>query len=111
MLIVLPTKRDGLAALERHWTAGDTYKQVVGALSHEKTGVVSLPRFKVETTFQLQPALSAMGAALAFSAGADFSGIGAEPLRISEVVHKAFVEVNEEGTEAAAATGVVFTKS
>ncbi len=58
----------------------------------------------------LKPVLADMGAALAFSADADFTGIGAESLKISEIVHKAFVEVNEEGTEAAAATGVVMAK-
>jgi serpin B len=111
MLIVLPRKIDGLAALESKWTTGPLYQHIASSLAHENNVVVSLPRFQVETAFQLRPALSAMGAALAFSADADFSGIGAEPLQIAEVVHKAFVEVNEEGTEAAAATGVVMTKS
>lgn len=110
LLVVLPTKTDGLAALESKWTAGQTYQQVTGSLAHEETVIVSLPRFKMETEFQLTPALCDMGAALAFSADADFSGIGADPLNISEVIHKAFIEVNEEGTEAAGATGVVMGK-
>ena len=75
-------------------------------LYQEEGIVVSLPRFTMETEFSLKPVLCALGAELAFSDDADFSGIGEEPLKISEVVHKAFVEVNEEGTEAAAATAV-----
>jgi serpin B len=106
MLVVLPTKEDGLAALEARFAAEGLYQQVVGGLYQEEGVVVSLPRFTMEAEFRLKPVLCALGAELAFSDGADFSGIGEGPLQISEVVHKAFVEVNEEGTEAAAATGV-----
>ena len=110
MLLVLPRKQNGLAALESKWAAANTYRQVTDSLSHEDTIIASIPRFKMEAEFILSSALCEMGAGLAFSDKADFSGIGAEPLKISEVIHKAFVEVNEEGTEAAAATGVVARK-
>ncbi len=106
MLVVLPRKKDGLASLETNFAAGGTYQKVTARLDHEETVILSLPRFKMETEFKLKPMLCALGAELAFSDDADFSGIGEEPLKISEVVHKAFVEVNEEGTEAAAATAV-----
>jgi serpin B len=106
MLIVLPTKKDGLAMVERQWAAGDTYRQVTDGLDYEEVVLISLPRFHVETAFLLKPILCGLHAELAFSDEADFSGIGEEPLKISEVVHKAFVEVNEEGTEAAAASAV-----
>jgi serpin B len=107
MLIVLPRKKDGLTLLERQWAREGTYRQVTERLRHEGTVILSLPRFKMETQFTLTPVLCALGAELAFGDAADFSGIGEEPLKISEVVHKAFVEVNEKGTEAAAATGVM----
>ena len=106
MLIVLPTNKDGLTALETRFTSEGLYPQVAAGLCQEEGIIVSLPRFTVEAEFSLKPVLCALGAELAFSDEADFSGIGQEPLQISEVVHKAFVEVNEEGTEAAAATGV-----
>jgi serpin B len=106
LLIVLPREKDGLAALERQWAAGDAYRQVTDGLDYEGTVHVSLPRFKIEAEFKLKPVLCGLHAELAFSDEADFSGIAEEPLKISEVVHKAFVEVNEEGTEAAAATAV-----
>jgi serpin B len=106
MLVVLPREKDGLASLESRWVAEGTYQQVTPGLRHEETVLVSLPRFKMETEFKLKPVLCDMGADLPFSDHADFSGISDEPLKISAVVHKAFVEVNEEGTEAAAATAV-----
>jgi serpin B len=106
MLIVLPTEKDSLTALETRFASEGLYQQVMGGLYQEEGIIVSLPRFTMETEFRLKPVLCALGAELAFSDEADFSGIGEGPLQISEVVHKAFVEVNEEGTEAAAATGV-----
>jgi serpin B len=78
-------------------------------------GVVSLevkltiPKFTMEQNVPLTDSLSAMGMSTPFSDAADFSGMtDQQPLRISSVLHKAFVVVNEEGTEAAAATAVIF---
>ena len=67
-----------------------------------------MPRFEFESGFSLKEALAALGMADAFSEQADFSGMtGQRDLFISEVVHKAFVSVDENGTEAAAATAVI----
>ena len=66
-----------------------------------------MPKFTMTVQFELAKTLGAMGMPEAFSESADFSGMtGGKDLFISAVAHKAFVEVNEEGTEAAAATGV-----
>ena len=69
---------------------------------------VALPRFKLTAGVELARPLATMGMTLPFSDRADFSGIngGKEPLQISAVIHKAYVDVNETGTEAAAATAV-----
>jgi serpin B len=69
---------------------------------------VFLPKFKLSAQFSLAKILAAMGMTDACSPQADFSGMdGGRDLYLSAVIHKAFVEVNEEGTEAAAATGVM----
>ncbi len=69
---------------------------------------VYIPKFKFETKYFMVKTLEEMGMPTAFSMDADFSGMdGATDLFIANVIHQAFVEVNEEGTEAAAATGVV----
>ena len=103
MLILLPTESDGLPTLEKDLTL-----ERVNELQFNKQEVmVFLPRFKLESTFSLGDTLASMGMPLAFSRQADFSGMTAtKELYIGAVVHKAFVEVNEEGTEAAAATAV-----
>jgi serpin B len=77
-----------------------------GAL-RERNVRVSIPKFRVESDFSLASTLSAMGMPSAFTRAADFSGIdGRRDLYLARVVHKAFVDVAEEGTEAAAATGI-----
>jgi len=69
---------------------------------------LSMPKFKIESSLSLADALAAMGMPAAFSNDADFSGMtGNRDLAVSDVVHKAFVSVDESGTEAAAATAVI----
>jgi serine protease inhibitor len=75
----------------------------------EMKGAIVLPRFKVEYGEDLLPGLMALGGKVI--AGSDFESMGAGPLLISKVIHKTFVEVNEEGTEAAAVTAVVMRKT
>ena len=70
-----------------------------------REGFIRLPRFKMDYDIKLNEALKALGMGEAFTNQANFSGIG-NNLTLSEVKHKTFVELNEEGTEAAAATGV-----
>lgn len=69
---------------------------------------LSLPRFRVESSFQLKDVLRALGMRRVFTDDADFGGICTEPVAVGDVVHKAFIDVAEEGTEAAAATATVF---
>jgi len=65
-----------------------------------------LPKFRLEYGKELKDQLVAMGMCIAFSGSADFSGIADCALMISSVLHKTFIEVNEEGAEAAAATSI-----
>ncbi len=78
----------------------------------EQEVYISIPKFKFETKYYMAETLKEMGMSTAFSSGADFSGMdGTNNLFISSVIHQAFIEVNEEGTEAAAATGGVMVIS
>lgn len=73
----------------------------------KREGLVQIPRFKLEYEIQLKRSLAALGMGEAFDRQkANFSNLSREPLSIDEVKHKTFVEVNEEGTEAAAVTSV-----
>jgi serpin B len=113
MIFVLPDQLDGLAAVEGALDPA-TFERWRAALAPSQVAV-SLPRFRIDPPqpTELSSHLTALGMADAFdSARADFSGIAApadsaQRLSISAVVHKAFVKVDEKGTEAAAATAVV----
>ncbi len=72
---------------------------------------LGLPRFKIEYDIELKSILTAMNMGMAFSSQADFSSITPEPFWISKIKHKTFLEVNEEGTEASAVTGILGTRS
>jgi len=74
--------------------------------------VLTMPKFEFESEFSLKDMLADMGMPIAFSGAADFSGMTGTPdLCISEVLHKAFVSVDEAGTEAAAATAVIMKET
>jgi len=106
MVLLLPDEIDGLAQLEEAITA-DRFNQVTQSLYQTKVDVL-LPRFKIDYGVELSAALKKMGMPLAFSNDADFSGMdGTTALLIGAVIHQAMVDVNEEGTEAAAVTVVV----
>ena len=107
MAILLPNRVDGLADLEERLDADSLARWIDGARLEEVR--ISMPRFHTTSEFMLQDPLAAMGMPSAFDPKtADLSGTdGARDLFISAVVHKAFVDVGEEGTEAAASTGVV----
>jgi serpin B len=106
MVVLLPRAVDGLSALEDSLTA-EKLGQLLAKLSNTEVQVY-LPKFQLTSQFELSSTLSAMGMPLAFTSHADFAGISTSvPLQISHVIHKAFVDVNETGTKAAAATGVV----
>jgi len=106
MVVLLPKAVDGLAAFEKGLTA-DKLAGWMGGLKRREVKV-TLPKWKMTSQFGLADMLKKMGMTDAFAPGtADFSGMTtAEKLFISAVIHKAFFEVDEEGTEAAAATAV-----
>jgi serine protease inhibitor len=97
---------DDLAAFESTLTA-DSFAAITGALSDTEVAL-ALPKFGIETKTDLASTLAALGMPSAFDDRADFSGITtAEQLEISDVIHQANIDVDEKGTEAAAATAVV----
>ncbi|MCK4270004.1 MAG: serpin family protein [Methanogenium sp.] len=104
MIAVLPKDND-LRAVEETLDA-DKLAETEESLETQQV-LVYFPKFRLETEYTLSETLKEMGMPTAFSAAADFSGMGTTDLFISDVVHKAYVDVNEEGTEAAAATAVV----
>jgi serpin B len=82
---------------------------IIASLASKRVAL-TMPKYEFTSDFSLKKALSAMGMPVAFTDSADFSGMdGKRDLYISDVIHKAFVSVDEVGTEAAAATAVIMT--
>lgn len=104
MFIILPNTITGLKKLEE-----SLYKINFKELhdnEHRTLMHLEMPKFKIESTLQLQTILEKLGMTDMFQSIADFKGITDDPpLKISKVIQKAFIEVNEKGSEAAAVTG------
>ena len=106
LIIFLPKEINGLSGFEQSLTASNL-QQWLSHLRPVSEVIVTIPKFKESQQFELQNTLGAMGMPLAFGERADFSGMnGNRDLRISAAIHKAFIDVNEEGTEAAAVTAM-----
>ena len=104
MDVILPNDNNGTGSIIP-LISYSSFKEWLNKMSEHKTNL-TFPRFKYGYKKQLKDILSAMGMGIAFNDNADFSNISDIPLLISYVLHQAFIETNEEGTEAAAATVV-----
>ena len=105
MTVVVPTGTTSANDLVGRLTA-DEFTTIASGL-REPDVVLAMPKLRLEDTHSLEAVLSQLGMGIAFSRQADLSGISqADPLRLTRVDHKTFVDINEEGTEAAAVTSV-----
>lgn len=111
MMIFLPKEDSDLSELINSMNK-DGYSELIDSMTSREVDIY-LPKFKIKTPlYTLNDYLKNLGMPTAFGAAADFSGLdGVGGLYISKVLHKAFIEVNEEGTEAAAATAVVMFRT
>uniref|UniRef100_A0A8C7BB02 Serpin domain-containing protein n=1 Tax=Neovison vison TaxID=452646 RepID=A0A8C7BB02_NEOVI len=109
MVLLLPDDVDGLQKLEDQLTAEKLREWTSSQNMHDNYVDLYLPRFKVEETYDLKDTLRALGMVDVFNPQrANLSGMtGTKDLLVSKVIHKSFVEVTEEGTEAASSTAVV----
>jgi serpin B len=108
--VFLPKSNSSLAALHQNLTAAN-WQTWMPSFSQQE-GTIQLPKFKLSYESELKETLSALGMKSAFDpTTANFSKLSSTPTKIDRVKHKTFVEVNEEGTEAAAVTGVGITST
>ena len=105
MYLFLPETNSSPAKLLADWN-GDIWRDKILPQFVEREGTLELPRFKLDYDVELNDPLKALGMKSAFTRAADFSAMAGEPLYISAVKQKSFVDVNEEGTEAAVVTTV-----
>jgi len=107
MFLFLPTESSSVQELVEQLD-GETWNSWLEMFSEREEFTVTMPKFKFSYDRSLKNDLANMGLGIAFTDQADFSGISDIDLLISEVIHKTYIDVNEEGTEAAAVTAIVF---
>jgi serpin B len=106
MQVFLPAQNSSPQKLVESFKAPGNWQGNLQPAFHKREGSLVLPKFKMEYNVELNNPLKALGMKRAFDRNAEFSGMADEPLFISEVKQKSYVEVDEEGTEAAAVTTV-----
>ncbi|XP_014205333.1 antichymotrypsin-2 isoform X3 [Copidosoma floridanum] len=106
MVIIVPDEVDGLSKVEQNLEAFN-YNRLT-TIGFKREVELYMPKFKVESTLDLKAVLEKMGMTDMFTDYANFSGISDQPIKVGKVLQKAFIEVNEEGSEAAAVTALRF---
>lgn len=107
MVLFLPDERAGLDEFTRSLNA-ENWARWMSGLEPGPVDLV-LPRFRLESHLKIKSVLSALGMEIAFRDQADFSGVSSEKLWVDQILHRAFMEVDERGTEAAAVTAMVMS--
>jgi len=103
MIVILPKKRYGILDIENKLNRA--YYHLIDSLSYWHEVILSFPKFKIESEILPKSEILEMGYPIMFSDNADFKGISInDPLKIGEIIHKTFVEIDEKKTEAAAVT-------
>ncbi|WP_437784648.1 serpin family protein [Sorangium sp. So ce1097] len=109
MFLVVPAEGTADAFLES--LDGAALEEIIASMQ-ERSVDITMPKFSFSSSPVLKPPLGALGMEIAFDPGADFSGITGDPgIYIQDVIHQALIDVDEAGTEAAAATAVVIASS
>jgi len=106
MFLFLPTEESSVDQLVQELD-GATWKNWIDSFTEQEDFTVYMPRFEFEFERSMAEDLKGMGLDIAFTEHADFSGISPIDLYIADVIHKTYIKVNEEGTEAAAVTAIV----